>query len=110
MSEHTPFGMKNECHKHGLLFDLDDCPRCSREKYEADFKANVYKNAEERHRNYISELKNTIGCQREENAKLIADNKRLREALSKMVGTAQPMNDMQWRAYNESKQALNESE
>lgn len=37
-------------------------------------------------------------------------NDKLVEALSKMVGTSQPINDMQWQAYNEAKSILAEVE
>lgn len=56
----------NECFKHGLNFDMDDCPCCAREEYESRFQAECYKNAEERYRTYINELRDTIQAQANE--------------------------------------------
>lgn len=53
----------NECRHHHLMFDTDICPRCERQEYESRFQAECYRNAEEKHRRYITELKNTIEAQ-----------------------------------------------
>lgn len=74
--------LKNKCDKHHVQWDFDgDCPRCAREAYEHKFESQVYRNAEEKHRRYINELRETIEAQNKEISSLEADKAELVEAL-----------------------------
>lgn len=53
-------GPFNQCVRHGLKYDVDSCPYCDREQYENKFKYEVLRNAEDKYRNYISDLNGTI--------------------------------------------------
>lgn len=53
----------NECIKHGIKFDNDECIYCQQEEYEARFRAEVYRSTEEKYRTYIMELRETIEAQ-----------------------------------------------
>lgn len=77
--------MINKCNRHGLQWNFDDeCPHCARDKYESEFRAEVYKNAEEKYIKYIKELLTTINAQEkilDDKQKIICE---LMEALNKV--------------------------
>lgn len=76
----------NECIKHGLKWDFDgNCPHCAREEYEARFKAECFRNAEEKHRRYINEQNQTI-------ISLKSSNNELREALEEALNYVKKSN------------------